>query len=174
MTSSQDGTTEVELGEPIVSDSCGPFPTITNNAPAVFPVGDTLVTWSATDASGNTSSGDQIVSVELSFAGKGQRSDVKIFLTYANPKQMTTLLPLDTSEFTVTILYSDSIDATTFSAELNGLEISGSFNPVKGTEESVTIQLNEGRNTLLITVEGVRLDGKTARDSDRLVFDVGK
>jgi hypothetical protein len=37
--------------------------TVTNNAPAAYPVGNTTVTWTAIDASGNTSSCTQIVTV---------------------------------------------------------------------------------------------------------------
>ena len=36
---------------------------ITNDAPAVFPLGETIVTWTATDSSGNTSSATQTISV---------------------------------------------------------------------------------------------------------------
>ena len=36
---------------------------ITNDAPNVFPIGDTIVTWTATDESGNSSSMEQIISI---------------------------------------------------------------------------------------------------------------
>ena len=36
---------------------------ITNNAPALFPIGVTTVTWTATDASGNTATATQTVTV---------------------------------------------------------------------------------------------------------------
>ncbi len=39
--------------------------TVTNDAPAVFPIGTTTVTWTATDANGNTTSGPQTVTVNL-------------------------------------------------------------------------------------------------------------
>jgi hypothetical protein len=41
------------LGTPVATDDCAGTPTFTNNAPAIFPVGDTHITWTATDASGN-------------------------------------------------------------------------------------------------------------------------
>jgi hypothetical protein len=44
-------------------DACDASPAISNNAPAVFPLGDTEVTWTATDASGNAASAIQVVSV---------------------------------------------------------------------------------------------------------------
>ncbi|WP_041264051.1 T9SS C-terminal target domain-containing protein [Bernardetia litoralis] len=52
----------VALGIPTVNDNCG-NPTITNNAPLVFPSGNTNVVWTATDAAGNTASATQIVTV---------------------------------------------------------------------------------------------------------------
>jgi hypothetical protein len=57
---SADGT-PVNLGSPSVTDNCDDNPVVTNNAPAVFPLGTTIVTWTATDFSGNTSSCEQVV-----------------------------------------------------------------------------------------------------------------
>lgn len=59
---SRDGT-PVNLGEPTVSDICDAKPTVTNNAPQVFPLGITLVTWTATDTSGNQSICIQAVTI---------------------------------------------------------------------------------------------------------------
>ena len=48
-------STEISsLGTPEVSDNCG-IATVTNNAPAVFPVGSTTVVWTVTDIHGNVS-----------------------------------------------------------------------------------------------------------------------
>ncbi len=55
------GTT-VNLGAPIVSDNCG-VPVVTNNAPTTFPLGVTVVTWTATDASGNQNTATQTITV---------------------------------------------------------------------------------------------------------------
>jgi hypothetical protein len=52
----------VVLGSPVVTDNCS-VATITNNAPASYPIGETSVTWNVTDGSGNTSSIAQIVRV---------------------------------------------------------------------------------------------------------------
>ena len=58
--------TGVNLGTPTVTDNCTPpfSVTITNDAPAVFPVGSTNVTWTATDSEGNIGTCTQIVTVE--------------------------------------------------------------------------------------------------------------
>jgi hypothetical protein len=52
----------VALGIPTASDNCGPV-TITNNAPTIFPVGTTTVTWTATDASNNQATSTQQVTI---------------------------------------------------------------------------------------------------------------
>jgi hypothetical protein len=54
--------TGVALGTPGSSDNCS-VPTVINDAPAQFPIGATLVHWTVTDASGNTNSCTQTVTV---------------------------------------------------------------------------------------------------------------
>jgi hypothetical protein len=54
--------TGVALGTPATSDNCG-IQTVTNNAPASYPVGSTLVTWTALDNSGNLATCSQTVTV---------------------------------------------------------------------------------------------------------------
>jgi len=53
----------VTLGNPVTSDNCA-VQSVTNNAPAVFPIGNTTVTWTVTDASGNTAQATQTVTVK--------------------------------------------------------------------------------------------------------------
>ncbi len=57
------GATGVALGTATATDTVDPSPTITNDAPGVFPLGGTIVTWTATDASGNSASATQAVTV---------------------------------------------------------------------------------------------------------------
>jgi gliding motility-associated-like protein len=52
----------VALGTPVTSDNCG-VASVTNDAPAIFPIGNTIVTWTVTDASGNTATATQVVTV---------------------------------------------------------------------------------------------------------------
>jgi Ca2+-binding RTX toxin-like protein len=52
----------VILGNPIFSDLID-IPLISNDAPDVFPVGETTVTWIATDTSGNSASATQTVTI---------------------------------------------------------------------------------------------------------------
>ncbi|MFC1989970.1 HYR domain-containing protein [Chloroflexota bacterium] len=55
--------TAVDLNSPTVSDICDTNPVVTNDAPVVFPLGTTAVTWTATDASGNSANATQTVTV---------------------------------------------------------------------------------------------------------------
>ena len=54
------------IGDATAVDACDTSPTITNDAPAQFPLGETIVTYTATDANGNASSATQSVTVEQS------------------------------------------------------------------------------------------------------------
>ncbi len=54
--------TGVDLGQPTVGDNCG-VASVTNNAPAQFPVGQTTVTWTVTDIHGNSQTCTQLVTV---------------------------------------------------------------------------------------------------------------
>jgi len=60
---SADGT-PVDLGSPIADDECDDSLTIGNDAPPLFPLGTTTVTWSATDDDSNSSLDTQVVVVE--------------------------------------------------------------------------------------------------------------
>ena len=54
--------TGVTLGTPTTSDNC-PGATVSNNGLTQYPVGSTTVTWTVTDASGNTAQATQTVTV---------------------------------------------------------------------------------------------------------------
>ncbi len=54
--------TSVALGTPVTADNCG-VASVTNNAPASFPIGVTTVTWTVTDNSGRTATCNQTVTV---------------------------------------------------------------------------------------------------------------
>ena len=56
--------TPLDIGTATATDAVDPNPTITNDAPAEgFPPGVTMVTWTATDSSGNTATARQTVTV---------------------------------------------------------------------------------------------------------------
>ena len=55
----------IEIDLPQISDIIDTQPIITNDAPEFFPLGETMVTWTATDTSGNSISSTQLVSVQI-------------------------------------------------------------------------------------------------------------
>jgi len=54
--------TGVALGTPTTADNCS-VASVTNDAPATFPLGNTIVTWTVTDGSANTATCTQTVTV---------------------------------------------------------------------------------------------------------------
>jgi len=56
--------TPVDIGRATATDNCNEEITITNDAPLVFPLGQTVITWMATDDSDNVTTGIQKVTVE--------------------------------------------------------------------------------------------------------------
>jgi hypothetical protein len=65
----EDVTTSIcgslDIGLAVAEDACSGAASVTNDAPAVFPPGTTLVTWTATDAEGNAITATQRVTVML-------------------------------------------------------------------------------------------------------------
>ena len=51
------------IGMATAVDGCGGTVTVTNNAPSTFPIGQTVVTWTARDAAGNKATATQTVTV---------------------------------------------------------------------------------------------------------------
>ena len=106
--------------------------------------------------------------IEGAMTGGGQSSEVDGFLRYTSPSAKSISLPVDTTDFDIGIVYGD-IDAGTFQATLNGVPFAG-FDPVTVTWETVSIPLDPGRNVLVLKVKGAKASGRTATDTDRLVF----
>jgi len=132
------------------------------------------VVTSAIDPNFGNSAGQALnVLPAFGFNGGGQRpTDVNLFLTYAQPTDSPVTLPVGTSAFSLMVAYSAATISTTFSATLNGVDITSSFHPQPGSFETVTIPLQSGRNDLLLSIDGTRTDGHVASDRDRLVFNV--
>ncbi len=53
-----------DLGKPIIGGKANPMPQVSNNAPTEFPLGSTVIEWTASDLNGHTASAMQIVNVE--------------------------------------------------------------------------------------------------------------
>ncbi len=104
------------------------------------------------------------------YDGGGQRPhDVNRFLTFARPLEARTQLPAGTTQTVVTLAYGE-IRAASFTATLDGADVTGLFHPRAHTAESVTIPLHSGSNVLKVSVQGITSSDRDATDSDRLVF----
>ncbi len=105
------------------------------------------------------------------FDGKGQRpTDVNKFLQYFNPTQTRIELPAGTQSFNLSIIYGNTIKRETFGSVLNGTDITSQFDPLHGKMEIVKIPLSQGSNTLVLSVKGLKADGREGEDTDRLTF----
>jgi len=104
------------------------------------------------------------------FDGGGQRpKDVNKFLSYSSPSDSQTELPSGTTTFPLLIFYDTKVISNTFKATLNGVDVSNLFHPNPGSYETVNINLAQGRNVLILSIDG-NLDKRVATDTDRLVF----
>jgi len=72
----------VALGTPVSSDNCAVVQ-VTNNAPAVFPKGNTIVTWTATDGAGLTATSTQTVTVQSNLAASSVNLSATLICTGA-------------------------------------------------------------------------------------------
>lgn len=169
-----DVLTPVDIGTATATDVTEPI-ILTNDSPGSFPIGITVVTWTATDGIGNSVDETQLVTVDVGDGNplRGQRSDVNAFLTYVSTQQSTTPLSPGTTSYTLIVKYGDTTDSATFSAVLNRVDVSTLFDPAPGAIDIITIPLDPSRNVLKLSIDGLRTDLRTATDSDTLVFKVG-
>jgi hypothetical protein len=68
------------------------------------------------------------------------------------------------------IWYGEAIIPSTFSATLDGVDVTGYLHPMPGGFDTVDIDLEPGRHTLQLTVDGLGPKGKRRTDRDRLTF----
>lgn len=108
--------------------------------------------------------------IEAGYLGGGQNSAVNKFIRYSSPSQAKTVLPIGTNEYILSVEYDEAIDPGSLVVTLNGIDISSNFNPLPNGKESVSLTLDEGTNKLIMSVSGVKESGRTAKDTDRLVF----
>ena len=81
---------DVVLGTPVVDDNCDLNPTVSNDAPANFPEGLTIVTWTVEDCAGNSATCTQNVTVLYNtLSGKLVYHNIGQFI----PQDPITLLP---------------------------------------------------------------------------------
>ncbi len=105
------------------------------------------------------------------FLGGGQSPrEVNPFLRYVAPTESRVHLPAGTAKYDVTLLYGRTTDPATFSATLDGTDITSQFRPMAGVVDTVTIPLKPGTTKLEISIQGKTSSGRVARDMDTLTF----
>ena len=101
----------------------------------------------------------------------GQAAEVDEFLTYIAPGKRSTTLPAGTSRYTLMLSYGATVLPGTFSATLNGADVTSRFRPAAGGLDRVALDLAPGRNVLLLSVDGMK-GARQATDRDRLTIEV--
>ena len=102
----------------------------------------------------------------------GTPSDVNEFLTYANPIAAQATLRAGKTPFPLIIFYGTTINPASFTATLNGANISRRFKPIPGRYRVVPHKCALGSNTPILSVRGKTAGGQVATDTERLGFSV--
>jgi hypothetical protein len=97
--------TAVAIGQATASDLFAV--TIANDAPALFPLGPTTVTWTATDANGNTATATQLVTITDGTAPVVTAPDIELSADYVDPMDPDWAAVPD---FASNVTASDSVD----------------------------------------------------------------
>ncbi|MCP4715422.1 MAG: hypothetical protein GY868_09910 [Deltaproteobacteria bacterium] len=90
------------------------------------------------------------------------------FLAYANPLELRT--EVQTSTFPLHVFYGETIDPATFKVEFNNTDIVSRFTPQPVGDEIVVLDLQQGKNTLVLSIEGIRESGRRSTDRDTLLL----
>ena len=141
--------THVTLGEPEVTDDIDPNPTITNDAPSGdnFPPGTTIVTWTATDNSGNSNTAEQSVTVESVL--------VKLAITSFSPNLIVEDTAPSKIKYNITMNQNASV-----LWEFDGWETLGGKSVTEDTYKSNILSI--GTHVLTVTAQnGTDSDTKT-------------
>ncbi len=146
--------TNIALGNPLVTDNCG-IKNISNNAPTVYPLGQTTVVWTVEDSSGNITTDNQYVLVKDTIIPNAQFRDITIKLN------------ADGSDYEITV--ADVDNGTSDNCGIQSIELSQYFfNCIDLGQNRVTATVidnygNEVDKSFIVTVtpsnEDVDFDG---------------
>ncbi len=99
-----------------------------------------------------------------------EKLNVDNLMNFKNIHTGTVYLPPGAS-FSTTVVYADNIDEGSLAATLNGVDVSNSFNPRKGTVENVELLLEIGPNQLITNIREETVIGKSsARQINNIVL----
>ncbi|UOX35636.1 HYR domain-containing protein [Flavobacterium sediminilitoris] len=137
-------TSTASIGTATATDNCG-VPTVSNDAPSSFPIGDTTVTWTATDATGNTATCTQVITVTDIALPTTIAQDITISLDTSGNASITPLMIDNGSNDNCTIA-SLTLDRTTFNCSDVGT-------PVLVTLTAIDASGNTSSANAFVTVE---------------------
>jgi hypothetical protein len=139
----------VSLGTPVTADNCN-VASVSNNAPANFPTGSTIVTWTVTDDAGNSATTMQNVTVTTDLAGSVIETPAGCNGDATGSADLT--VTGGTAGYTY--LWDDASASTT--EDISGLS-AGSYNVIitdaNGCTAAASVTVTEP-SALVITVDG--------------------
>ena len=146
-------SSSVVLGVANATDNCG-TPVITNNAPVSFPIGTTVVLWTATDTSGNTTTATQTVTVTDTQLPVFNVQAVDLVLD-ENGNASVTLLDIDLGSSDNCGIASSELAQYDFDCEDEGInQVTYTITDVNGNVASMLVNI-----TVINTYTDSDLDG---------------
>lgn len=111
----------------------------------------------------------ELKDTDLYDGGGQQPAEVNKFLRYASPLDNRVKVPANSTQ-TVIVYYGTTITPSTFTATLDGVDISSRFHPLPGGADVVNISIGTSTTKLHLSVDGTKASGGKGTDSDTLTF----
>jgi len=122
-----------------------PLNSLTNDAPATYPKGATVVTWTATDASGNTETCQQTVTVT--------DNEVPVLTVPAADIPLNVIANTCAANYTIASPITDNCTGATWTYSLSGATTAATSSAIPAGTGSGAISFNKGVTT--VTLNGV-------------------
>jgi hypothetical protein len=122
----------------------GRFGGLTNDAPAVFPIGTTIVHWTATDASGNTATCNQNVTVV--------DNQIPVLTAPAN-QAFNVIATTCSANYTIVDPIADNCTGSTWTYTLSGATTAATSAAINDGANATNVSFNKGVTT--VTLNGV-------------------
>jgi hypothetical protein len=111
----------------------------------------------------------EVTDADLYSGGGQQPAEVNKFLRYAAPTDNRVKVPANSS-FTVLVYYGLTINPSTFSATLDGVDVTSRFHPTPGGADALKVDIGTSTTKLHLSVVGAKASGGKGTDSDTLTF----
>lgn len=111
----------------------------------------------------------EITDADLFDGGGQQPAEVNKFLRYLQPRDTRSKVAANTM-FTVLVYYGKTILPATFSASLDGVDITSRLHPAPGGADLIKVPIGVSATKLHLSVDGMKASGGKGTDSDTLTF----